>query len=302
MTTTADVLTAARRHLYGVGRSTLNQLAQDMAISDNQFTVSFPLNLLSDGSVVSVGLEDMYVWAINAAAGTVQVQRGWQGSVQSAHSHGDLVSVNPRFTDFDILTHVNDDLQDLSSPLNGLYQIRTATLTAVSGRIGYDFPTTGLMSIADVRWQIPNSQTQEWRQITDYTVERNMPTATFPSGQAFFLNGPQPTAEQPIIIRYRATLGQLGSLTDDVASVTGLLESATDLPALGAAIRIMAGRPISRAQFTSQGDSRRAQEVTTSDVINAPTALRQLRLERLSAESTRLSQQWAAMTRPLAVL
>lgn len=302
MTTTADVLTAARRYLLGVGRSTLNQLAQDMASDDTTLTVQFPLGNLSDGSVISIGLEDMYVWGVDAAGSTVTVQRGWQGSVQSDHSALDLITVNPRFTDFDILTHVNADLQSLSSPANGLYQIESVTLTAVSGRIGYDFPAPGLMSIADVRWQIPNAQTQEWRVLTDYTVERQMPTDEFPSGQALFINGPQPTAEQPILIRYRARLGQLGFLDDDVTEATGLPESACDIPAIGAAIRIVAGRPIARAQYDAQGDSRRSTEVTTSDVLNSPSALRQLRQQRISEEATALAQQWVAMSRSLATL
>lgn len=292
MTTTADLIQATRRHVYGTDKQQINALKADIGVDDTTLTLTYPNGPVNAGGTIAVGLEVMYVWAWNPAALQATVQRGWNGSPQAAHSAGDIVTPNPRFSDWEILSALNSDLQDLSSPVNGLYRIVTFSFEAVSAEEGYDFPITGFQSIADIRWEVPNTVTKEWRPITDYTVVQDLPVEAFPSGTALFLDGGLPTPQQTVQVRYRATLGQLAYLTDIVEDTTGLLPSAADLPPIGAAIRIMAGRPIQRAQISSQGDTRRAAEVSTSDVVQAPTALRQLRQSRLAAESARLVQTW----------
>jgi hypothetical protein len=294
VSTTADLIQETRGYVYGSERQQHNALSAPVNVDDTTITLVYPNQNVAVGQTVSVGLEVLYIWAWNPASLQLTVQRGYNGSPQSVHSVADLVTVNPRFTDFEILKALNADLQDLSSPMNGLYQIVPIQLEAQSAREGYDFPVSGYQSVADIRWQVPNTETQEWREITDYYVIENLPaTGTdFTSGTALFLKGDLPVPQQPIQVQYRADLGLLANLDDDVGETTGLLASAWDLPAMGAALRVMAGRPIARAQYTSQGDTRRAAEVSVSDVVNAPQALRQLRQSRVAAESARLSQLW----------
>lgn len=289
----ADLITATRRHLYGSQRVELNKLNGAVALDDDTITVANAVGGIVAGAVVSVGLEDLYVWSV--ADEVVTVQRGYNGSAKSTHADGDLVSVNSRYTDWELMTHLNNDLNDLCAPGNGLYQIRTLDLTAVSGQLGYDFPAVGFLSIADARWKQLDSVTNQWWPLDGTRVEDSMPTDQFPSGTALFIDGRQPQPGQTIRIRYRAAFDPIGSLSDDVAEVTGLPLTALDLPPMGAAVVVMAGRPVGRAQYTSQGDTRRATEVSVGDVLNSPAALRQQRATRIAAEAGRLAQQWERM-------
>lgn len=292
MPSCSDWIQETRSYVYGSDRQQLNTLNADVGIDDPTLTLTYPNQNVAVGATLSVGIEVMYIWAWNPASLQITVQRGYNGSPQSDHSAGDIVTVNPRFTDWEILKQLNNDLMDLSSPVNGIFQVVTVQLEAVSAREGYDFPVTGFQSIADIRWQVPNAETQEWRQITDYRVVENLPTTTFPSGTAIFLRGALPVPQQTIQVRYKANLAPLQNIADDVVGTTGIPLSAVDLPPMGAALRIMAGRPIGRAQYTTQGDTRRAAEVSVNDVSQASGLLRQVRQTRLAAEAARLSQIW----------
>lgn len=301
MTTCADLVGATRRHLQGGGRPQLNLL--DATVSDTTTTigVTYDLNGIQPGAYLAVGLEVMYVWEVNSADKTAVVQRAQQGSAAASHPSGSVVYVNAPFTDWDIFNALNAELTALSSPINGLYQIRSADLLAVSGQEGYDFPTVGFLSVADIRWQETGTVSHEWPELTDYTVSQNLPMSAFPSGTALFFNTALPSAQQTVRVRYRAQLDTFTDLTDDVAG-TGLPGTAWDIPPLGAAITVMSGRPVVRADTSSQGDTRRADEVRVGDVISSTAALRAQRSRRVGEEAARLAQVWPQHGRPRVTL
>ena len=289
---TTDLIAATRRYLYGRERQQANQLAGDL--TDLTTTVQFTYDLggIQPGATIGVGLEEMYVWTVDPGTKTAVVQRGMNGSQPGTHFTGDLVTVGPRYSDWEIFSELNNTLIDLSAPTSGLFQVRTVDLTAVSGQVGYDFPTTDFLSIADVAWQVPNTVTKSWVEITDWQLSYDLPVGAFPSGTALFINGDQPIPQQTIRVRYRALLSPLVSLTDPVITITGLPGTALDIPSLGAALRVMDGRAIGRADFTRQGDTRRADEVRVAEVTQAPAALRARYAQRVQAEAARLQQQW----------
>lgn len=295
-TLTSDWINAAHRRLQGSQHDSLNLLAADIGLLTTEIPLTYPLNAVRAGTLLSVDLEVMYVWEVNDAATTATVQRGWQGSTPAAHATETLVTVNPRYTDWAIFDALNSELRSLS--VNGIYQIRTADITAESGRLGYDLSMTGFLSIAEIRWQLPGTVSKEWPELTDYTVDNDLPTSDFPSGTALFLTGELPAAQQTIRIRYRAALGALANLYDDVQIVTGVPATALDIPPLGAALRLAAGRPVGRSQYDAQGDTRRPDEVRVGDVLQAPSALRLEYQQRISEEAGRLRQQWPSRSRP----
>jgi hypothetical protein len=293
MTTAADVVAATRRRLYGVDREQLNQVAVTLAASTAATTLQLTYDLtgIGAGTLLSCGLEVVYVWSVDDSTKQAVVQRGYQGSTVSVWTAGNVVYVNPRFTDFDIFTAVNDDLYDLSSPSSGLYQVRTLDLTAMSGQVGYDLNAIDFLGIADIRWQQQNTVTKEWTELVDYDVNENLPATAFASGTALFLTGAQPTPGQSMRVRYKSRFTQLTDLTTDLAT-TGLPSTAFDLPPMGAALRLMDAQPVARADMRSQGDTRRADEVRVGEVLQAPAALRQRRTQRIADEARRLNQIW----------
>lgn len=299
MTLASDLVRATRRHLDGGSRRTLNQLAADLTADINATTAQFMWDLggIQAGSVLCVGLEELYVWSTDQAAKTALVTRGYNNDVATLHTAGSTVEVNPKNSSAEIFGAINDDLVALSTPNSGLFAVTSVTFTAISGQIGYDLTSTPFLDVVDVVWPTTNNVSREWRTVKEFHVERDLPVGTFPSGTALFIDGEQPTPGQTVYVHIRRPFTALAALTDDVTT-TGLPATAVDLPPMGAAIKVMSGRPIARADYRSQGDTRRADEVRVGDVVQAPAALRALRAERISEEAARLRLVWPDRLRP----
>jgi hypothetical protein len=134
-----------------------------------------------------------------------------------------------------------------------------------------------------------------WPLINNYVLERNMPTTgtygDFPSGFALVLyESAYPGF--PIRVRYRAPLGTLVNLTDDLVATTGINSSAVDLPPIGAAIRLVAGREVKRSFDEAQGEPRRAEEVPPQSQLIGLRNLQALRQARIHAEVSRLQRRY----------
>jgi hypothetical protein len=290
--TASDLLAATERHLLGGTREQRNKLAADVTVDATSWTFTFDLAGIKAGSRLSVGTETIYVWEVSDANKTATVERGFDGSAAAAHASGALVTVNPRFTRAEILSAVNDDLADLSSPNNGLFRVRSVDVTYNPAKAGYDLPTVGLIDVIEVRWKQAGSSAY-WPTIRrgSYQVSRNMDTAEFPSGTALFLTT-MASPGLPLRVRYKSTFGTLSALADDVETATGLPATAHDLPPIGAALRLMAGREVKRNFTEAQGDTRRAEEVPPGAVDGSSRGLERLRRTRIADEASRLAAQY----------
>ena len=128
------------------------QQVPSLALSGNftsgstTMTVSDPsgeiLSNLRPETVIAVDLELFYVQ--NISGPTVTVVPGYLASTEANHTSGALVYLNPRFSAFDIQEAINDDLNDLCSPENGLYAVNSIELSYNPATIGYD--------LTPVRW------------------------------------------------------------------------------------------------------------------------------------------------------
>jgi hypothetical protein len=300
--TAADLVAETRRHLDGSGRDVLNQLAGALSVSAEAVPLSREVGPVAAGDRLGVGLEVMYVWSFDPPTRRAVVRRGVDGSAAGTHALADLVRVNPRFTDWAIFGALNHEVSALHS--EGLFAVRTVARTVDAERSGYDL-TADLLGdqVLAVHYQDAyGSADHHWVEVGGWRVALNVPTAEFPSGRALILPTFGGQDGQPLRITYKAPLAPLTSLADDVAAKTGLAATALDIPPLGAAVRLMAGRPVQRADPLVQPQTRRAEEVSTSDVLNSPGALRALRATRVTDEKTRLAGLWPTrlVTRRLA--
>lgn len=289
MTVVADVLAECRDDYLMTGtrdsRNTLNGAISSTSATAFTFTYQGGVGA---GAKLSVDLEDLYVYAAPSAT-TATVSRGDFGSTAATHADGALVLVNPRFTNAQILRAVNHELQALSSPANGLFQMKTVDLTYNASVDGYDLTSvTDVIDIHDVRYQAIGPE-QEWPVIDHHLWEhdRNLPAATFPSGQALMVRG-YVDPGRTIRVRYRAPYTALAAVGDNVLTVAGLHAEAHDLLALGAAIRLTAGREIHRNFDETQGSTRRSTEVPPGANLGANRGLMQLRQKRIQEEASRL--------------
>ena len=264
------------------------------SMDSSQATISFalpssaPVGVVA-GATIEVGTELMYVFSVSG--GTTTVQRGYKGSAVSAHDNGSLVTVNPKFPAYRILDALNHELRDLSSPQHGLYQIKTVEVTFNAAQDGYDLTgvTDDILSIYQVTYTDPGSESSE-PAITEYQLRRNRNTSSFASGYGIILHSDGWPGET-VRVLYKTGFSSLAA-TSTALSTVGLHSEAYDLPPLGAALRLVSSRPIRREFLDEQGSSRGSEEVPPGAISASMRDLRELRLDRINAEATRLDAQY----------
>lgn len=267
------------------------------ALDATETVVSFSLPSASPAGVVAgvtieVGSELMYVFSVVSGAATVR--RGYRGSEAATHAIGDLVTINPKFPAYQILDAVNHELRDLSSPQHGLFQVKTVEVTFNAAQDGYDLAgvTDDILSIYQVTYSDPGSEASE-PAITEFSLRRNRNTSSFASGYGLILHSDAWPGET-VRVLYKTGFTPLTDSTTAL-STTGLHSEGYDLPALGAALRLMSSRPIRREFLDEQGSSRMSEEVPPGAVSASMRDLRGLRTERINAEATRLNGQYPAI-------
>jgi hypothetical protein len=307
MTTYNDWIEKTWRRVYSGANDSIVQLATAITPTTTSFAVTpAQATVMRNGAILSVDLEVLLVVNWNQNNGTATVVRGYEGSVPCAHAADALVYVQPKYSKFDIGVALNDELKRLSSPDLGLFQVGVSTVTYNPVYMGYDLGTipTDFIDVLEIRHKIP-FPTRNYPKISKWKVLRSIPDATvFPSGAGIVIyEGGYPG--QPFYIQYSAPFTPLGNilnndsslnlsatLAQDVATVSGMLNPATDIPPLGAEIQLTLPKEIKRNFMESQPDPRKALEVLAGNVSNSVQALTILYNERVGEEAARLQRQY----------
>lgn len=290
-TLASDLIQQTRGYLLSSRREQQNVLSTAYTAGGTTLVFQYPIDGMAKGAYISVGLEVFQVFDTNPGAQSVTVLGAQQGSVAANHADGSLTYVNPEFTDFAILREINNDLDDLSSPIHGLYQVKTVAFDYNSAVQGYNL-AADVDEILEVKYQDDGPEAL-WPLIPrrQYTLKRDMNTADFASAAAIVIYGVA-NPGRPIRVTYKAPFTQLSTLADVVTTVTGLAESACDLPSLGAAKRLVGMQEIKRNLTGAQGDTRRANEVPAGAATGAARWLEAERRQRIIAESARLARRY----------
>lgn len=288
MPTTRELIGGVLGHLETGQRPQVNKLASAVTAGDTSLTLSFDLTGIAEGSVLGIELEEVHVWAVNTSTKVASpVERGWNSSTAAAHAINSLVFVNPKFSWYRILRAINDELRSLSS--QGLFRMKTVDRTYSATVQGYDL-AADFLSMYQVNADTPGPD-KSWPTLDSWKVVRNASPSEFSSGFGLILYDAAHPG-QGLRIQYKAAFSALSSLSDDLTTVSGLRAEAADIVEMGAALRLAAGRPIKRSSTENQGDTRRAEEVSTTDVLQAPGRLSALYKERVSQERARLMQEY----------
>jgi hypothetical protein len=289
MTTFSDLIQETKRYLYSMQREEMNLLQTGFTSvaspATQQIMVANPLKGIQSGALLAIDLELFYV--MSSAGTTATVIGGQMGSVPAAHASGALITVNPKFPDFTAAYAINQEITSLSSPDNGLYQVKDVDITYNPAKTAYDLAgVTNIIDIQSVRFRSPGPDPYETA-IWNWRLDRSEDVATFPSGLALSFYEPAYPG-QTVHVHYRSGFSPLVNLTDD-ASITGLPTTAYDIPPLGAAIRLMAGREVKRNFTEAQDEPKRAQEVPPGAVAGSVKNLMMLWQRRVFEEASRLS-------------
>lgn len=296
MTTAAALVEKTKGYVLRGHRTGLNKLAAGVSANATTLTFSYELEGIKPGSRLSVGLEHYYVWSVVEATKTATVQPGMEGSTSASHNSGDIVTVDPVVSDFEVLQAINDDLADLSTPENGMFRVRTVDLTFSASQVGYDLTgVTDLIDVIELRYQASGPY-KEWPVVGKWALSRDMATSEFASGLALFVHDDVEPG-RTMRLRYRAPYGTLAALSDTVETATGLQATALDIPPLGAAAKLIGFMEAKRNFTSSQGQPRRAQEVRAGDVARSATPDLSYREQRIRHEAGRLAAMYPVRLR-----
>lgn len=292
--TTAQTMVdqARERYLVGGSNEARNTLAANYTAGGTTLAFTYPTGGIVANSTISIGLEVFYVLSVDSSQQTAMVLGGQRGSTAINHNIGEVVVVNPRYTDFAIFTAINEELASMDSP--GFFAVKQTELVYNSNRVGYDLPgltSAALTDILEVRYddnqpysRTPRLSRNDWRLERNYLASENTSTMSLK-----LTRGGYPGRN--VTVLYKTGFSPFTALADN-ATVTGLPTSAYDLPPMGAALRLGVGREIRRNDIAAQGDTRRAEEVPPGATGGSWRGLQQMYAQRMQSEIYRLQQAY----------
>lgn len=292
MTTAGNLVDRTVQNLLAGTVEERNKIASSLDASTTSVPIEYSLGSLREQTVFQVDAELMYIWEVDTTSKTLTVERGFGGTTAATHADGAIVTVNPRFPRSQVLQALNDELADLSSPMNGLFQMKTVDLSYNgSDRMINLAGISTLIDVYDVRWRYLSD---DYPVVRNYRLMRNMPTSDFGTGLALSLD--EDVMSSTIRVIYKDAYTPFSTEASTLAS-TGAGTEIADLLVLGAQIRLIAGREIKRNFTESQGDTRRADEVPAGAMNASVTNLLRLRRDRIQAEAARLNRQYPTRIR-----
>ena len=214
-----------RRVMSGVSELTVSLAAPlDALTYTNIQLTGTQVQALVPGAILSVDLELMLVLSVNVSTNTINVQRGYMGSIATAHlgpnttmgTPGAIVYINSALSRFDIGIAINDDLSSLSA--QGLVRINTAEVTYNPIFMGYDLGDlpTNFVEILEIRYKHPMPD-RRYPPITRWKVSRGQDTSIFPSGNSLTIYEPG-FPGMPMYITYSAPLIPYALVTDNICN------------------------------------------------------------------------------------
>lgn len=288
MATVAQIINRTHRQLLSGVVEERNKIASALNTSATSVVLSYEIGGVRAGAVIEVDAEQMYVWDVVESTKTATVERAFNGTVAAAHSSGAIVTVNPRFPRAQILESINDELADLSSPMHGLFQVKTLDMDYNGSDRQINLSAvSNILDILEVR---SRENSDDYIKVNRVSLIRNLPTKDFGSSMA--LQFDQAVRPGDVRLTYKAPFGRVTQESDNVQVIAGFPEVAEDILVIGSQIRLMTPREIKRNFTESQGDTRRADEVGAGAVAGSITNLLRLRRDRITAEAARLARQY----------
>jgi hypothetical protein len=284
-----DVIDKVTRQLLSGTVEERNKLASALTTTSTSVTLLYAPDGIRKGSVIEIGGEQMYVWEVTIPTRTLEVERGYSATNPIPHPVNSIVVNNPRFPRNQILEAINDELSDLSSPVNGLFQMKTTEVQWNGSDRMINLP--GVYEIQDLYSVHYRYLSDDYPRLWKVRLLRNMPSNDFASRYALVIDD-YVARTGTLVVSYKAPFDHVGSESDDIEVTAGVPATAVDLLVLGAQIRLMAPREIKRNFSETQGDTRRAEEVPPGAVASSIGNLLRLRRDRIVAEAMRLNRQY----------
>jgi hypothetical protein len=288
MSTVGTVVDRTIRQLMSGTVEERNKTTAAITATATSVTMQYELGGLRQGGVIQIDAELMYVWEVNSGSKSATIERGWNGTTAVAHASGAVVVVDPKFPRAQIIEAINAEIDDLSSPMNGLYQIKSMELNYNGTWSMINLPTTD--KIIDLVSVSLRYIATDYPKIRRCRLIRDLPNDDFNSGYGIRFDE-QVRAGRMIVV-YKAPFTNVTTEAQNLQNIAGFPASAEDILIMGAQIRLVSPREVKRNFTESQGDTRRAEEVPVGAVSNSINNIIRMRRDRITAEAARLARQY----------
>ena len=293
MSTAGALLDRVQRQLLSGVVEERNKLAAAVDADDTSFVLTYELGGLRAGTVFEIDSELCYIWEATSGSKTLVVERGYAGTTAASHSSGAIVVVNPRFPKQQMLDALNADIDDLSSPVNGLFRVVSQDVTYNGSDRQVNLTSaSSVIDLIDVRVRY---MSDDYPFIRGVRLQRDLPTSDFASGFAIVFD--ESCVAGSLRVRYKAPFVRAASTSSNIQSVCYVPETMEDILEMGVIMRMMAGREIRRNFTEAQGDTRRADEVPPGAVRDSVSNILRLRRDRILAEKAKLTRQYPLVIR-----
>ena len=287
MSTAGALLDRVNRQLLSGTVEERNKLSAGVDSDDTSFVMSYDLKGLREGVVFEVDSELCYIWEATSGTKTVVVERGYAGTTPASHSAGAIVTINPRFPKAQMLEALNQDIDDLSSPVNGLFRVVATTISYNGSDRQINLTgATNIIDLIDVRVRYLSD---DYPVIRGTRLQRDLPTSDFASGFAIVFD--EDCVAGDLRVRYKAPFTRAASTASDLQTVCFVPLSMEDILEMGVMARMMQTREVKRNFIESQGDTRRSDEVPPGAVRDSITNILRMRRDRIIAEKAKLARQ-----------
>jgi hypothetical protein len=288
MSTVGTVIDRTVRQLMSGTVEERNKIVSSITATSTSISMQYDLGGIRPGGVIQIDNELMYVWEISAGSKSVTVERGWNGTTAAAHAASSVATVDPKFPRAQILEAMNAELDDLASPMNGLFQIKILELNYNGTDLMVNLPTTDkIIDLISVSLRYIST---DYIKVRRCRLIRDLPNDDFNTGYAIRFDE-QVRAGRMVIV-YKSPFSNITAETQNIQNVTGLPTSCEDILIIGSQIRLVGPREIKRNFTESQGDTRRPDEVPSGSVSNSITNLLRMRRDRITSEAAKLMRQY----------
>ena len=288
MSTVGTVVDRTLRQLMSGTVEERNKTVGALTAASTSIVFLYDLNGMRAGGVIQIDNELMYVWEVSSGSKTVTVERGWNGTTAAAHVASSVAIVDPKFPRAQILEAINAEIDDLSSPMNGLYQIKSLELNYNGTFTMVNLPT--IDKIIDLVSVTVRYISTDYPVIRRCRLIRDLPNDDFSAGYAIRFDE-QVRAGRMIVV-YKAPFTNVTTEAQNLQNIAGFPTTAEDILIMGAQIRLVSPREVKRNFTESQGDTRRSEEVPTGSVSSSINNIIRMRRDRITAEAARLARQY----------
>lgn len=296
--TVGGLVEETRRWLHGSIKSEMDVLNGSIASATASVTVTDAAGGIVPGAYLAIDDEVVYVRSVSGSVATVL--RGQLGTTKASHATDTVVEVQPRFPK----PFIKDALRaEIRSWGQRLFATQTVEATASSS-----YRSQALDIAAPAGWyrilevlHAPDSNrtsySKVWERVYKWRMVRDADPGDFATNNvAIIIQENIPSVDIRVTFAKPFALGVFEDATD-LGGDIGLDEGMFDIPAVGAAWRLLATQEAPRTDTRAQGISKRAEQVPPGHSSGASQGLKRIRDERLQEEHERLLARWATLQR-----